>query len=92
MEETPDYPVTAFVSREGYFKKITPQSLGPPASSGSRRRQPVLLPGRPPTGEILVFTDRFQCYKARLSDFDDGKASQLGDYLPTKLAMEPGRM
>lgn len=37
-----------------------------------------------------MFTDRFQCYKARLSDFDDGKASQLGDYLPTKLAMEPG--
>ena len=40
--------------------------------------------------EILVFTDRFQCYKSRLSDFDDGKASQLGDYLPQKLGMEPG--
>ncbi len=40
--------------------------------------------------ELLVFTDQFQCYKARLSDFDDGKASQLGDYLPTKLSMDPG--
>ena len=37
-----------------------------------------------------MFTDRFQCYKARLSDFDDGKASQLGDYLPQKLGMESG--
>ena len=41
-------------------------------------------------GEILVFTDKFQCYKARLADFPDGKASQLGDYLPQKLEMEPG--
>ena len=41
-------------------------------------------------GEILVFTDRFQCYKSRLSDFEDGKASQLGEYLPQKLGMEPG--
>jgi DNA gyrase subunit A len=41
-------------------------------------------------GELLVFTDKCQCYKARLSDFDDGKASQLGDYLPQKLGMDPG--
>ena len=40
--------------------------------------------------ELLVFTDRQQCYKARLSDFDDAKASVLGDFLPTKLGMEPG--
>ena len=40
--------------------------------------------------EILVFTDKFQCYKAKLSDFADGKASQLGDYLPQKLGMESG--
>ena len=90
-EETPDYPVTAFVSREGYFKKITPQSLR--ASSEQRFKEGDSLSFSRETtnrAEILVFTDRFQCYKARLSDFDDGKASQLGDYLPTKLAMEPG--
>ena len=40
--------------------------------------------------EILAFTDKFQCYKAKLSDFEDGKASQLGDYLPQKLGFEPG--
>ena len=42
--------------------------------------------------EILVFTDQFQCYKSKLSDFDDGKASQLGDYLPQKLGMDQGEM
>ena len=90
-EESPDYPVTAFVSREGYFKKITPQSLR--ASSEQRFKEGDSLSFSRETtnrAELLVFTDRFQCYKARLSDFDDGKASQLGDYLPTKLAMEPG--
>ena len=40
--------------------------------------------------ELLVFTDKFQCYKTRLADFEDGKASQLGDYLPQKLGMEQG--
>ena len=40
--------------------------------------------------ELLVFTDQFQCYKTRLSDFEDGKASLLGDYLPQKLGMDPG--
>lgn len=90
-EESPDYPVTAIVSREGYFKKITPQSLR--ASSEQRFKEGDSLSFSRETtnrAELLVFTDRFQCYKARLSDFDDGKASQLGDYLPTKLAMEPG--
>lgn len=90
-QEVPDYPVTIFVSKEGYFKKITPQSL---RSSGEQKFKEgdslefsQELTNR---AEILVFTDQFQCYKARLSDFDDGKASQLGDYLPTKLGFDPG--
>lgn len=90
-EETPDYPVTVFVSREGYLKKITPQSL---RSSGEHKLKEgdalALVQETSNRAELLVFTDRFQCYKARLSEFDDGKASQLGDYLPTKLSMEPG--
>jgi len=90
-EEIPDYTVTAFVSREGYLKKITPQSL---RMSGEQKFKEgdSLAFSRETTnrGELLVFTDRFQCYKSRLSDFEDGKASQLGEYLPQKLGMEPG--
>ena len=90
-EEIPDYPVTMFVSKEGYLKKITQASL---RMSGEQKFKEgdTLAFSRETNNraEILVFTDRFQCYKSRLSDFDDGKASQLGDYLPQKLGMEPG--
>ena len=87
----PDYPVTVFVSREGYMKKITAQSL---RMSGEQKFKEgdSLAFAREATNkaEFLVFTDKYQCYKSRLSDFDDGKASQLGDYLPQKLGFEPG--
>ena len=90
-DNVPDYPVTVFVSREGYLKKITAQSL---RMSGEQKFKEgdSLRFAREATnrGEILVFSDRFQCYKARLSDFEDSKASLLGDYLPQKLGMEPG--
>jgi DNA gyrase subunit A len=90
-EEIPDYPVTVFVSKEGYLKKITAQSL---RMSGEQKfKEGDSLGFSKETtnrDEILVFTDKFQCYKARLSDFEDGKASQLGDYLPQKLGFEPG--
>ena len=89
-EVIPDYPVTVFVSREGYMKKITPQSL---RMSGEQKFKEgdTLAFSKATTNrdDILVFTDKFQCYKARLSDFEDGKASLLGDYLPQKLGMEP---
>ena len=90
-DNVPDYPVTVFLSREGYLKKITAQSL---RMSGEQKFKEGdgLRFAREATnrGEILVFSDKFQCYKARLSDFEDGKASLLGDYLPQKLGMEPG--
>ncbi len=90
-DDIPDYPVTLFVSREGYLKKITQQSL---RMSGEQKFKEgdSLAFSRETTNkaEILVFTDQFQCYKSRLSDFDDGKASLLGDYLPQKLGMDPG--
>ena len=83
--------MTLFVSREGYLKKITAQSL---RMSGEQKfKEGDALAFSVETGnraEILVFSDRFQCYKSRLSDFEDGKASQLGDYLPQKLGMEQG--
>ena len=89
-EIVPEYPVTVFVSREGYLKKITQQSL---RMSGEQKFKEgdSLAFSRETTNraEILVFTDRCQCYKSRLSDFEDGKASVLGDYLPQKLGMDP---
>ena len=92
-EDIPDYPVTVFVSKEGYLKKITAQSL---RMSGEQKFKEgdSLSFSREATNrtDILVFTDQFQCYKSRLSDFEDSKASLLGDYLPQKLGMEPGEM
>ena len=89
-QEAPDYPVHVFLSQEGYFKKITPQSL---RMSGEQKYKegdgPYLHWEGSNRDELLVFTDRQQCYKTRLSDFDDSKASLLGDYLPTKLGMDP---
>ena len=82
--------MTLFVSKEGYLKKITAQSL---RMSGEQKfKEGDSLDFSVETtnkAEILVFTDKYQCYKSRLSDFDDGKASQLGDYLPQKLGFEP---
>ncbi|MDD7673579.1 MAG: DNA topoisomerase (ATP-hydrolyzing) subunit A [Oscillospiraceae bacterium] len=91
QEDVPDYPVTVFVSREGYLKKITAQSLRLSGEQKFKEGDELSFSTETTNrDELLVFTDRFQCYKARLSDFDDGKASQLGDYLPQKLGMESG--
>lgn len=91
LDETPDYPVTIFVTEQGYMKKITPQSLRASADQklkeGDRIRFAVETSNR---ADVLVFTDKFQCYKAKCSDFEDGKASLYGEYLPSKLALEPG--
>jgi len=90
-DETPDYPVTAFVSNGGYLKKITAQSLRMSGEQkfkeGDSLAYAVETTNR---AEMLVFTDKFQCYKSRLSDFEDSKASLLGDYLPQKLGMDAG--
>ena len=90
-DNVPDYPVTVFVSKEGYLKKITAQSL---RMSGEQKFKEgdALRFSQETTNraDVLVFTDQFQCYKSRLSEFEDGKASQLGDYLPQKLGMEQG--
>ena len=90
-ESVPDYPVTVFLSKEGYLKKITQQSL---RMSGEQKFKEgdSLAFSREATNraEFLVFTNQYQCYKSRLSDFDDSKASLLGDYLPQKLGFEAG--
>ena len=93
-EEEPaaaDYAVTVFLSKEGYLKKITQQSLRMSGEQKFKEGDSLLMSKETTNrAEFLVFTDQFQCYKSRLSDFDDGKASLLGDYLPQKLGFEPG--
>ena len=89
-DETPDYPVTIFLSNEGYFKKITPQSLRM-ADVQKFKEEDGLRQSTETTNktEVMFFTNKQQVYKVRLSDFDDSKASVLGDYLPSKLGMDP---
>ena len=90
-EDVPDYPVHVFLSREGYFKKITPQSLRMSSEQKYKEGDGAYLQWECANrDELLVFTDRQQCYKTRMSDFEDAKASVLGDYLPTKLGFDEG--
>ena len=85
------YPVTLFYSREGYLKKITPQSLRMSSEQKFKEGDSLMLSYEATNAsELLVFTDKFQCYKTRLSDFPDTKASALGSYLPTTLKMDEG--
>jgi len=90
-DDVPDYGVTVFVSKEGYLKKMTAQSLRMSGEQKFKEGDSISFSQETTNrAEFLVFTDRYQCYKSRLSDFDDGKASQLGDYLPQKLGFEAG--
>ena len=92
-EEEPEaeYPVRLFLSREGYLKKITPQSLRMSGEQkykeGDGLRQSFETTSN---AELMLFTDRCQVYKVRLGEFEDSKASVLGDYLPAKLKMDEG--
>ena len=91
LEEIPDYPVTAFISREGYFKKITPLSLRMSGEQKFKEGDSLKFSAETTnSAEILVFTDKYQVYKARCADFEDSKASVLGDYLPGKLGFDEG--
>ena len=90
-EEIPDYPVHVFLTKEGYFKKITPQSLRMSSEHKLKQGDELSLSLESTNStEVLIFTNLHQAYKARLSDFEDTKASALGDYLPAKLSMEEG--
>ncbi len=90
-EQAEEYPVSVFLSREGYFKKITPQSL---RMSGEQKfkEHDALRQSFETTSnaEAMFFTDRAQVYKTRLGEFADTKASVLGDFLPAKLGMDEG--
>ena len=90
-EHVEDYPVTLFLSREGYFKKITPQSLRMSGEQkykdGDALRLSLESSNR---HDLLIFTDKQQIYKLRLCDMEETKASALGVYLPTRLQMDEG--
>ena len=85
----PDYPVRLFFTHDGYFKKITPQSL---RMSGEQKiKENDFITSETDasnSSELLFFTDKCQTYKSKASDFEDSKASLLGDFIPSKLDFE----
>ena len=89
IEEVPDYPVTLFFTREGYFKKITPQSLRMSGAHKLKDGDEIIQEIEFSNNcDLLFFTDKCQVYKAKASDFSDTKASVLGDYVSAKLSMD----
>lgn len=88
-EEIPDYPVTLFLTKEGYFKKITLQSLRMNSEQKLKDDDEVLQTIDSTNGsDLLFFTNSCKVYKAKAADFSDTKASVLGEYIPAKLMME----
>ena len=91
VEEVPDYPVRLFFTQEGYFKKITPQSLRMSGEQKLKEGDQIAQEMDAQNGdELLFFSDKCQVYKAKAWEFEDTKASVLGDYIPAKLQMEEG--
>lgn len=89
-EEIPNYPVTLFFTKDGYFKKITPQSLRMSGEQKLKENDEIIETVEAANNtELLFFTDKCRVYKAKAADFDDSKASVLGDYVASKLEMEP---
>ena len=90
-EEIPDYPVTLFFTKEGYFKKITPQSLRMSGAHKLKDGDEIIQEVEFSNNcDLLFFTDKCRVYKAKASDFADTKTSVLGDYVPAKLSMDEG--
>ena len=90
-EEIPDYAVNLFFTKDGYFKKITPQSLRMSGEHKLKENDEIVISTESSNNkDLLFFTDKHQVYKARVSDFADTKASVLGEYIPSKLEMDEG--
>ena len=90
-EEVPDYPVNLFVTAEGYFKKISPQSLRMSSVQKLKEGDAVTLQAETSNrAELLFFTDHAQVYKAKAADFSETKASVMGDFLASKLGFDEG--
>jgi DNA gyrase subunit A len=90
-EEIPDYAVNLFLTNDGYFKKITPQSLRMSGEHKLKETDSIVYHIETTNDvELLFFTDQQQVYKSRAYDFEDTKASLLGDYIPAKLGFDDG--
>lgn len=90
-QKAEEYPVHLFFTKEGYFKKITPQSYRMSSEQYLKDGDAVLTHLESSSGvNLLFFTDRGQVYKSRANEFDDTKASTLGDFVPVKLGMDEG--
>lgn len=90
-EKIPDYPVTLFFTKEGYFKKITPQSLRMSGEQKLKDGDEIVETAETTNDvELMFFTNKCQVYKTRAAAFADSKASLLGDYVASKLEMEEG--
>lgn len=93
IEEIPDYPVHLFFTKEGYFKKITPKSLRMSGDhklkDGDEISESIEFSNN---CDLLFFTNKCQCYKAKAYEFSDTKTSALGDYIPAKLSMDEGEL
>ena len=89
IDDTPDYPVNLFVSKSGYFKKITPQSLRM-SSEHKLKEGDYISQSFEATNktDLIFFSDKAQAYKSKTSAFDDTKASVMGDYVPAKLSFD----
>ena len=91
IQEVPDYPVTLFFTKDGYFKKITPQSLRMSGEHKLKEGDEIVTTIETTNAcELLFFTDKCQVYKSHANDFDDTKTSVLGDYVPSKLGFDDG--
>ena len=90
-EETPDYPVTVFFTREGYFKKIPPQGLRTAGAHKLKEGDEIVQQIETRNNvEALFFTDKQQVYKVRLAELEDGKVAQMGIFIPGRLGMDEG--
>ncbi len=91
IEEIPDYPVNIFFTKEGYFKKITPQSWRMGNTHKLKEGDEIIDHIETTNNcELLFFTNKCLVYKAKASDFSETKASAMGDFIPAKLSMEDG--
>lgn len=87
----PAYPVNVFVTKEGYFKKITPQSLRMSGEHKLKQDDEIAMHIETQNNaNLIVFTDKMQAYKSKLREFADTKRSAMGEYLPAKLNFDEG--
>lgn len=90
-EDIPDMPVTVFLSESGYFKRITPQSLRMSSEQKLKEGDRIILEQETTTkADLLFFTDKCQVYKSKVNNFENTKASALGEYVPAKLGFDEG--